>query len=68
MENKNFITPQELAMELGVSKSHAYKIMRELNTELKEKGFMTIAGKLSRLYFEEKFYGFKEEANASIQR
>ncbi len=69
MENKNFITSKELAQELGVSQSHAYKIMRELNNELKQKGFMTIAGKVSRLYFEEKFYGFKEElVHASVQR
>lgn len=61
-----FITSSEVALELGVSKSHAYKIMRELNNELKAKNFMVIAGKVSRKFFEEKFYGMKGENNASI--
>ena len=60
MENKNFITSKEVSQELGISQSHAYKIMRELNNGLKDRGFMTIAGKVSRVYFEEKFYGLKE--------
>ena len=55
--NKNVITADEIAECLGVSKSSAYKIMHTLNKELKAKGFYTLAGKLSRRYFEEKFYG-----------
>lgn len=61
MEKKKFITPEEVAEELGISKSHAYKILRELNKELKAMGFITISGKVSRVYFEEKFYGLREE-------
>ena len=61
MEKKKFITPEEVAQELGISKSHAYKILRELNKELKAMGFITISGKVSRVYFEEKFYGLREE-------
>ncbi len=62
MENKKFITPTEVASELGVSKSHAYKLVRELNQELKAKGFLIVAGKVSRTFFEERFYGLKEGA------
>lgn len=62
MENKKFITPTEVASELGVSKSHAYKLVRELNGELKDKGFLIVAGKVSRTFFEERFYGLKEGA------
>ncbi len=61
MEKKKFITPEEVAEELGISKSHAYKILRELNKELKAMGFITISGKVSRVYFEEKFYGLREK-------
>ena len=57
--NKTVITADEIAECLGVSKSSAYKIMHTLNKELKAKGFYTVAGKLSRRYFEEKFYGLK---------
>ncbi len=62
MENKKFVTPGEVAAELGVSKSHAYKLVRELNNELKAKGFLTVSGKVSRSFFEERFYGLKEGA------
>jgi transposase len=51
---------EEIAQELGVSKSYAYKLVREMNDELKKKGFITIAGRVSRQYFKEKFYGISE--------
>ncbi len=38
MNQKMFISAEEMAMELGVSKSFAYKLMREMNEELKKKG------------------------------
>ena len=61
--NKNlFIRVDEMVNELQISKPYAYKLMREMNDELKKKGFMTIAGQVSRQYFEEKFYGMKQEA------
>ena len=51
----------DVAKELGISVSHAYKIMHQLNKELKEKGYMTIAGRVNRKYFMEKFcYGGTE--------
>ena len=43
MENR-FIRAEEVADELGVSKPYAYKLIRQLNEELKDKGFITIAG------------------------
>ncbi|XWX62826.1 transcriptional regulator [Desulfitobacterium sp. AusDCA] len=41
---------------LGVSKSKAYKIIQDLNKELKKKGYITVAGKVPKKYFLEKFY------------
>ena len=52
-ENKN-----ELAEMLGVSVGHAYKLIRKLNQELEKEGFLVIAGKVSRRYFEKRWYGF----------
>lgn len=52
-----FITAKEVAELLGISKSKAYAIIRELNEELSAKGFITVAGRVSRKFFEEKFYG-----------
>lgn len=44
----------EVAHELGISKSYAYKIVQKLNAELKEKGFMTISGRVNKQYFMER--------------
>lgn len=68
--NKNlFIRAEEVAKELGVSKPYAYKLIRKLNEELKNKGFITISGKVNRQFFEEKIYGLrKEESYVGLQR
>ena len=38
MENTSFMRVEEVAQELGISKSYAYKIVQKLNDELKSKG------------------------------
>lgn len=53
-----FYTAQEVAKILGVSRTKAYKIIKELNLELKAKGFIVIAGKIPKRYFEERCYAF----------
>ncbi|MCD7854772.1 MAG: helix-turn-helix domain-containing protein [Clostridiales bacterium] len=61
MTNKLFITADEIAETLGVSVPSAYKLMKKLNNELKDKGFYVISGKLNRKYFAEKcLYGETE--------
>ena len=55
-----FVRAEEVAGALGISKPYAYKLVREMNEELKQKGFLTIPGRVSRNYFEEKFYGLRE--------
>lgn len=44
MESTSFTRVDKVSQEFGVSKSYTYKIVQELNIELKEKGFMTISG------------------------
>ena len=57
----------EVAKELDVSKPYAYKIIRQLNEELKAKGFITIARRVNRQYFNERLYGAeRNKVNASI--
>ena len=58
IENKIYITASELAEMLGVSVGHANKIIRKLNQELEKNGFLVIAGKVPRRYFEKRWYGF----------
>ena len=43
---------------MGVSESKAYKIIRQLNAELQAAGYLTVAGRVSRKYFEERIYGY----------
>lgn len=52
-----FMTAEEVAEVLGVSKGHAYKLIRALNEELQAQGYLVVAGKVPTKYFQEKFYG-----------
>jgi len=52
-----FIHAEEVRELLGISRSKAYGIVRQFNDELKERGLITLNGKVSRKYFMEKIYG-----------
>ena len=67
MEKELFVRAEEVARELGISKPYAYKLVREMNEELKKKGFLTIPGRVSRRYFEEKFYGLRDRQYESAR-
>ncbi len=51
-----FYNAQEISEILQVSMSYAYQLIRELNTELADQGKITVRGKISRRYFDEKVY------------
>ncbi|MCL1879176.1 MAG: hypothetical protein FWF71_00905 [Actinomycetia bacterium] len=57
MARDTFLRASDVAQELGVSLAYAYKLIRRLNAELEERGFITINGRISRQYFTEKLYG-----------
>ena len=61
METKRFWNARDVATYLDVSESMAYKIIQKLNKEMKEKGYITIAGKINRRYFLERVYGEDED-------
>ena len=54
MLQQSFMKVEEVAQVLGISKSYAYKIVQQLNKELKAKGYLTIAGRVNRKYFRER--------------
>jgi predicted transcriptional regulator len=58
--NEKFLKVEDVMQILGISKSAAYKIMRQMNDELLNKGYVVIRGKVSRKYFEERFYGMND--------
>lgn len=51
-----FMRVDEVAEELGMSVAYAYKLIRKLNKELERTGCITIAGRIDRKFFHEKFY------------
>ncbi len=53
-EQQSFMRVEDVARELGVSKSYAYKLIQRLNAELRSKGYLTISGRINRKYFLEK--------------
>lgn len=59
-----FMRADEVAKELGISRSYAYKLIRQLNQELKERGFLTIAGRINRDYLKERLY----EAESGVKQ
>lgn len=50
--SNSFMRVDEVAAELGVSKSYAYKVVQKLNKQLKDMGYLTIAGRVNKKYFE----------------
>ena len=68
MENR-FIRADDVAQELNVSKPYAYKLIRKLNEELKERDLLRLRGVLTASIF---MKGSTEQErrvnNASIQK
>lgn len=50
-ESKLYYSIDEVSKMLGIAKSTSYRIVRELNKELREKRFIVIAGKIPKAYF-----------------
>ena len=54
MTEKSFMTVEEVAAELRVSKSKAYQIVRELNAKMQKQGYLTVAGRVNATFFQKK--------------
>ena len=54
MQRQNYmITAEEVAESMGISLGYAYKLLRKLNKELADQGYVT---------WEKKFYGYSQIA------
>lgn len=53
---KIFYNADDIAEILAVSKPTAYRIIKNLNLELNEKGYITVSGRVPKKYFDEKMY------------
>jgi len=62
MDNTNYMmSADQVAAELGVSRGHAYKLIRQMNEELTKEGYIIIAGKVPKRFLETKIFGFRHE-------
>ena len=61
MADSLFMKVEEVADELGISVSYAYKLVHSLNQELQQMGYITLSGRIDRKYFHEKIYGTSTE-------
>lgn len=57
MGKELFITADRVAEDFGVSKGFAYRMIREMNRELKAQGYLTVSGRVSKKYYLERIYG-----------
>ncbi|MDB0441003.1 hypothetical protein C4R89_15975 [Clostridioides difficile] len=60
--NSGYYKVEEVAELLDVAESTAYRVIRDLNKELKKKGYYTFAGKVPKTYLEERFF-YKKQSN-----
>ena len=54
---KLYYTADEVAEMVGVGRTTAYGIIKKLNKELEKNGYLVIGGKLSKEYFDAKYFG-----------
>ena len=48
---KQFLTAKDVSEIIGISDAKAYGLIREMNAELKEQGYLTVAGKVPIAFF-----------------
>ncbi len=61
-EEKRFLSAADVAGIMECSTSRAYAIIRQLNAEMTEKGFIVLHGKVNAKYFYERIYDGKGAA------
>lgn len=64
--SKLYFTAAEVAEMMGVSKGQAYKVIQKLNAELEKRGYLIAAGKVTKKYFLERYYGGAEIENSEV--
>lgn len=55
------VTADKAVVDLGILKPFACKQVRRMNDELNRQGDLTVAGRVSRQYYEVRFYGLKKQ-------
>lgn len=64
MLNKRFVTSEEVQEDFGVSRTKAYEMIKQLNEELEQAGYLVVSGRVSRKYYLERTYGVIESEDS----
>lgn len=51
MSNARFLRVEQVMEQMQISKATAYKIMKQLNRELNDMGYITVQGRVDADYF-----------------
>jgi len=57
------MSAEDVAKELNCSKSHAYKLIKSMNKELSQRGYVTMAGRIPRAFWATKMFGYEPVMN-----
>lgn len=68
MRTNYMMTVDDVMEELGVKRSKAYSILKQLNDELAKEGYVAVRGKIPRPYWETKFYGCSEGLRCQLTK
>lgn len=58
---KLFLSAKEVAEILNISQQLAYKIIRNLNKQLSDRGYLILRGRVNKRYFLEQIYQSDKE-------
>ena len=64
--SKIYFDANQISEMLDISKARAYSIIKKLNDELEKKGFIVVQGKISKVYFNERWYGGTENMEMDV--
>lgn len=64
--SKIYFDANQISEMLDISKTRAYNIIKKLNDELEKKGFIVVQGKISKVYFNERWYGGTENLEMDV--
>ena len=57
MNERLYYTADEVAKMIWVGKTSAYAVIKKLNKELASRGYIVVSGKVTKAYFDEKYFG-----------
>ncbi len=60
MEKELFVRAEEVPRQKTIKKPNANNLVQEMTQEQNKKRILTIPTRVSRRYFEEKFYGLRD--------